>query len=195
LGAGPIGLVAAAVARACGAKRIIVVDINEERLKFAKLYAATDVFLPPKQNPDEARMDYSQRATDALKEALNVGERGDTGVDIVMDASGAEVSIQMAVFLAKAGGTIVQVGMGTPNVQLPITLLLVKELQLKGSFRYGPGDYPLAIALVAQGKVDLKPLITHRYPFDEASLAFEATRKGRGLDGRGVVKTIISGPE
>jgi D-xylulose reductase len=75
--------------------------------------------------------------------------------------------------------------MGTPEVQIPITLMLIKEVTIKGSFRYGvswlyslttspvlqfrvqPGDYPLAISLVAQGKVDLKPLVTHRlvYPF------------------------------
>ena len=70
--------------------------------------------------------------------------------------------------------------MGTPDVQIPMTLALVKEVTIKGSFRYGvsafvftnshsilhalvqPGDYPFAISLVTQGKVDLKALVTHR---------------------------------
>lgn len=52
--------------------------------------------------------------------------------------------------------------MGNPEIQIPVTTLLTKELTFKGSFRYGPGDYPLAVALAAQGKVDLKPLVTHR---------------------------------
>ena len=72
--------------------------------------------------------------------------------------------------------------MGVAEVVVPITMLMVKELKVKGSFRYGvclfftahnylysnlyhllqPGDYKLAIQLAAQGKIDLKPLVTHR---------------------------------
>ena len=85
--------------------------------------------------------------------------------------------------------------MGQAEVQIPITTLLVKELNFKGSFRYGPGDYPLAIALVAQGKIDLKPLITHRYSFDQAVEAFQTTRLGKSSDGKGVIKAVISGPD
>jgi len=48
-------------------------------------------------------------------------------------------------------------------VTVPMPLFLAKELTVKGSFRYGSGDYPLAISLVSSGKIDVKPLITHRY--------------------------------
>ena len=89
----------------------------------------------------------------------------------------------------------VQVGMGAPEIVLPITTMLTKELNWKGSFRYGPGDYPLAIALVEQGKIDLKPLITHRYTFDQAVEAFQTTRLGKSADGKGVIKAVISGPD
>ena len=58
-----------------------------------------------------------------------------------------------------------------------------------------PGDYQLAIALVAQGKVDLKPLVTHRYRFDQAVEAFQATRAGKSPDGKPVIKAVISGPD
>ena len=120
--------------------------------------------------------------------------------------------------------------MGNPNVTLNLGLLMTKELNYKGSFRYGvrptlrlyafcptyllqPGDYPLAISLVANGKIDLKPLVTHRYDsfisnsdcisnsttcrfnFEDAITAFKATRNGKSDDGKGVIKVIINGPE
>ena len=197
-GAGPVGLLCMAVAKALGASRIVAVDINQTRLDFAKSYAATDVFMPPASKSGESGVEYSKRSAGMLKQALGIEDRGPTAIDVVIEASGAEVSIQTALFVVKTGGTYVQVsrqtvcysspdslpqvGMGTAEVVIPITMLLVKELNVKGSFRYGvrplsflhrqiqsnadsslqPGDYKLAISLAAQGKIDLKPLVTHR---------------------------------
>jgi len=194
-GAGPVGLLCMAAARALGASRVIGVDIVPHRLDFAKSYAATDVYLPPKFEPGETKMAYSERNANTMKAQLGIDERGPTAIDLVVDASGAEVSIQTGIFVARQGGTYVQVGMGPPDVTIPVTALLIKEINFKGSFRYGPGDYPLAIALVAQGKIDLKPLVTHRYPFDKAIEAFEATKAGKSADGKGVIKAVISGPD
>ncbi|KAG8825714.1 hypothetical protein FRC17_008558 [Serendipita sp. 399] len=194
-GAGPVGLLCMAVAKALGARRVIAIDIQQSRLDFAKSYAANDTFKPGPLNEGEKRMDYSRRTAQELKQSLNITDAGPDGVDVVIEASGAEVCIQTGYFLVKTGGTFVQVGMGSPEVQVPITLILVKELVVKGSFRYGPGDYALAIALAAQGKIDLKPLVTHRFKFDEAKEAFETTRNGKSADGAGVIKAIISGPE
>ncbi|KAI9448159.1 xylitol dehydrogenase [Lactarius indigo] len=185
-GCGPIGLLAMAVARAIGASRIIAIDIVESRLNFAKTYAATD--------DGESKIAYSRRSAGLLKETLGVEDRGDKAIDVVLDASGAEVSIQTGIFIAKVGGTFVQVGMGHPEVAVPITALLIKELTLKGSFRYGPGDYRLAIALASKKLVDLKSIVTHRFKFEEAESAFDATKKGKSEDGKDLIKAIISGP-
>ncbi|KAH9077307.1 xylitol dehydrogenase [Lactarius deliciosus] len=193
-GCGPIGLLAMAVARAIGASRIIAVDIVESRLNFAKTYAATDVFQPPPFQDGESKIAYSRRSADLLKETLGVEDRGDKAIDVVLDASGAEVSIQTGIFVAKVGGTFVQVGMGHPEVVVPITSLLIKELTLKGSFRYGPGDYRLAIALASKKLVDLRPIVTHRFKFEDAETAFNATKKGKSEDGKDLIKAIISGP-
>ena len=58
-----------------------------------------------------------------------------------------------------------------------------------------PGDYELAINLAGAGKVDLKPLITHRFSFDQAPEAFNVNRAGKSPDGKAVIKAVISGPD
>ncbi|KIO12705.1 hypothetical protein M404DRAFT_124230 [Pisolithus tinctorius Marx 270] len=194
-GCGPVGLLCMAVAKAFGASRIIAIDIIPHRLEFAKSYAATDAFLPPPLEQGETNVKFSERAAAAMKAVLDIAEQGARGIDLVVDASGAEVSIQTGIRIVKSGGTYIQVGMGRPEVTINIDIVLSKQLIMKGSFRYGAGDYPLAISLVAQGKVDLRPLVSHRFPFQDALLAFETTRHGKGSDGKGVIKTIISGPD
>ncbi|CAE6488916.1 unnamed protein product [Rhizoctonia solani] len=158
-GAGPVGILCMAVAKALGARRIVAVDIAPHRLEFAKNYAATDAFLPPKMEEGESKPVYAARAAAELKKKFELSDRGDHSIDVVIDASGAEVCVQMGFHIIRVGGTYVQVGMG-PDAQIPFGQMMVKELTVRGSFRYGPGDYKLAIALVSQGKVDLKPLVT-----------------------------------
>ncbi|KAG1757873.1 chaperonin 10-like protein [Suillus lakei] len=194
-GCGPVGLLCMAVAKALGASRVIAVDIIPGRLEFAKAYAATDMFLPPPMYKDESGVAFSVRNAQAMKEKLGIAEHGPRGIDLVLDASGAEVSIQTGIRITKNGGTFVQVGIGNPDVTIDMLVVLCKELVLRGSFRYGPGDYPLAIALATSGKVDLKPLVSHRFPFTQACEAFETTRNGKSPDGKGVIKVMISGPD
>lgn len=63
-------------------------------------------------------------------------------------------------------------------------VLLTWTIRHLGSFRYGAGVYKLAIDLVAQGKIALKPLITHRYEFKQAKEAFQAMVDQKGYDGK-----------
>ncbi|KAJ3835355.1 xylitol dehydrogenase [Lentinula raphanica] len=106
--------------------------------------------------------------------------------------------VQVCIFGLKHGvhypNCITQVGMGNPNIQIDLSPLMTKEVAYKGSFRYTVHEYH-TVSLVAQGKIDLKPLVTHRYNFDEAIAAFKATRSGKSEDGKDVIKAIISGPE
>ncbi|KAJ3972258.1 xylitol dehydrogenase, partial [Lentinula raphanica] len=106
--------------------------------------------------------------------------------------------VQVCIFGSKHGvhypNRITQVGMGNPNIQIDLSPLMTKEVAYKGSFRYTVHEYH-TVSLVAQGKIDLKPLVTHRYNFDEAIAAFKATRSGKSEDGKDVIKAIISGPE
>lgn len=108
-GAGPVGLLCMAVAKALGASRVIAVDIVPSRLEFAKTYAATETYLPPKPQEGESQLAYSERNAQTMREQLGIDERGPRAIDVVLDASGAAVSIQTAIHIARTGGTFVQV--------------------------------------------------------------------------------------
>jgi len=108
-GCGPVGLLCMSVAKALGAKRVIAVDIVPSRLEFAASYAATDSFKPPAPESGESKIAYSERSAQVMRKELGIEARGPKAVDLVIDASGAEVSIQTGMYIVKAGGTYVQV--------------------------------------------------------------------------------------
>ncbi|GFZ44046.1 Xylitol dehydrogenase A [Saitozyma sp. JCM 24511] len=195
MGAGPVGLLAMGVAKGLGAGRIIGVDINQDRLNFAKSYAATDTYIPVKQEANESRPEYSLRAAADLLLTCGIPARGPGSIDLVIDATGAEVCIQMGLNAVRPGGVHVQTGFGPPDVQVPMFRIITNEITLKGGWRYGNGDYPLAIDLVARGLVNLEPLLTHTFKFEDALEAFEVTKAGKDKDGNFVIKCVIDGPE
>ncbi|KAG7293491.1 hypothetical protein NEMBOFW57_003543 [Staphylotrichum longicolle] len=176
MGAGPVGLLCAAVARSFGATKVVSVDIVQAKLDFAKSYAATHTYMSQRVSPEENAR--------ALIEAADLG----AGADVVIDASGAEPSIQTSLHVVKMGGTYVQGGMGKADINFPIMALCLKEVTARGSFRYGSGDYKLAIELVAAGKVDVKALVNGVVAFKDAEEAFKKVKEGQ------VIKILIAGP-
>lgn len=98
-----------AVAKALGAKRIIAADIVPSRLEFAKNYVGSIPYLPVSPNKDESKLDYSKRNSENMKQTLGIEDRGPNAIDLVIDASGAEVSIQTGLYTVRTGGTMVQV--------------------------------------------------------------------------------------
>lgn len=178
MGAGPVGLLCMAVARSYGASKIVAVDIQAGRLEFAKGYAATHTFTPE-------RVAAEDNANKLIREC---GLEETRGADVVIDASGAEPSIQTCLHVVRNGGTYVQGGMGKSDINFPIMALCMKEVTAKGSFRYGSGDYKLAVDLVSSGKVNVKALITGTVKFEEAEEAFKSVKAGKGI------KILIAGP-
>lgn len=174
-GAGPVGLLCCAVATAFGASKVIAVDIQQSRLDFAKEYATTSTFMPSKV----AATENAER----LRQENGLG----AGADVAIDASGAEPSVHTGIHVLRNGGTYVQGGMGRSEIQFPIMAACAKELTLRGSFRYGSGDYKLAVELASTGKVDVKKLITGTVKFEEAENAFKEVKAGKGI------KTLIAG--
>lgn len=174
-GAGPVGLLCGAVAKAFGANKIIAVDIQPSRLQFAKKYTATGTFEPTKVPATEN--------AERLAREHNLGR----GADVVIDASGAEPSVHTGIHVLRTGGTYVQGGMGRDEISFPIMAACTKELNIKGCFRYGSGDYKLAVELIESEKINVKELVTGVVKFTDAEKAFLDVKAGKGI------KTLIAG--
>ncbi|MDQ4504434.1 MULTISPECIES: NAD(P)-dependent alcohol dehydrogenase [unclassified Sinomonas] len=151
-GAGPIGIIAAQAARAFGAAEVYVTDIAEDRLAFALQHGATHA-LNPKADSVEG-----------------------LDVDAFIDASGAAPAVRTGIKAVAPAGKVILVGLGADDVELPVSFIQNREIWLSGVFRY-TNTWPLAIQLVADGKVDLDVLVTGRFALDQAEDALNAGRQ------------------
>src|SRR3990172_203065 len=156
IGPGPVGLCAAMLADRAGAHRVIVLGLAEDEMRLAMARRlGCDVVVS--NRPD----------TVAAVRELTDG----WGVDLVLDASGGPGTINLAVDLVKPGSQIGVIGLA-PEAPFDLTKALVKEVTIYTSFRRLPSTWQRAINLVATRKVDVRPLITHRYPVAKAEEAF-----------------------
>lgn len=166
LGAGPIGLLLQQVARACGAGDIYVIDPLAYRCAVARQLGATEA------------------ATE--RQAIHDWTAG-RGVDVVLEATNSPHGPQHAAEVVRIGGRVILVGIPEGNsFSLDAALVRRKGLTIKLSRRMGH-VYPRAIKLVADGRVKLEPLVTHRFTLEQAPQAFAL----QAAYGDGVVKTVI----
>jgi D-xylulose reductase len=181
-GAGPVGLLAAAVAKAFGSSEVMVVDIFDSKLEMAKSFGAASHTFNSKTGGDYKAL---------------IKEFGGEPT-VVLECTGAEPCINLGVTILAPGGRFVQVGNAGDRVKFPITELATKELTLFGSFRYGFDDYKTAVNILDKNyksgaenaAIDFEQLITHRFKFEDAIKAYDLVRAGSGA-----VKCIIDGPE
>lgn len=170
LGAGCIGLVTLLSARARGASKIIVADLYEKRLEYAREMGA-DVTINAQTE------DVPGRIREILKE----------GPDVVLETAGSPATIAQTAHIAKRGGTIVLVGMSAQSeISYNFFQIMEKEATVKCVFRYR-NLYPTAIAAIASGSINVKQIVTHEFSLEDSNLAFDTVVK----DARNVVKGII----
>jgi L-iditol 2-dehydrogenase len=147
-GCGPVGLLIAAMARLAGAAQVLACDTAPERLRKALAYGATGVV-------DARTADFPALVREAT---------GGAGADVVIEAAGAPACHRQALEIATRGGTVVFVGwLADGELALDLHAIGARELTVKGMFRYR-NVYPEAIRLLSAGRIDLKGLITARYP-------------------------------
>ncbi|KAL3468128.1 GroES-like protein [Aspergillus heterothallicus] len=176
-GAGTIGLLGAAVARAFGAGRVFVSDLSERKRGFARGFLVGCEVLGPEES------ETAEGVAARFKREMGLED----GVDVVLECTGVEASAQAGLYALAAGGVFVQIGLGKPMQALPLLNMCEKEAVLKTAFRYAPRDYEIALGLLESGAVSVKPLISSIVPFEQAAEAWERTGRGEGI------KNLIEG--
>jgi len=149
-GAGPIGILAAQVARAAGATEVIMTDVNDHRLTMATSFGAT-------------------RVINTSREEIDV-----TDIDRALECTSVPAVLWSAIKTVRPGGRVTVVGQAAPTVDgLPLAYLQRHEVDLVAAFRYAHA-YPTAISLVETGAVDIERVITGRFNLDDTAEALQA---------------------
>lgn len=153
-GCGPIGLLSILAARMAGAGRIVATDLSDFVLAKAQEIGA-DVTVNSKDDPDRLAGYAAGKGT----------------FDVLFECTGVAAALNAAIPAMRPRGIVVQLGLGG-DMPLPMTLVTAKELDIRGSFRFH-AEFAYAVAAMQSGRIDVKPLITHTFPFEQAETAFE----------------------
>ncbi|KAL4236256.1 hypothetical protein ACF0H5_004643 [Mactra antiquata] len=165
-GAGTIGLLSLLVAKSYGASQVCVIDLNESRLRLAKSMGA-DVILVPKNNG-------ARELADEIEECMNGKPT------ISLECSGDPLCVQSSIYATDSGGCVVCIGLGPDDVTIPLVDAVLREVDVKGIIIY-PHCYPIALALLKSGNIDVKQIITHEFKLQQALEAFELVDRKEGI--------------
>jgi len=177
IGCGPIGLATLTCAKAVGAKRIYAIDFIDERLKLAKDMGADECINAKKEDPVARVKSFTQNE----------------GAEMVLEAVGGSAdTIPLSMTLARSGGKVVYLGWFTEPKPVDLRLAQQKEVQLIPSwvwgFWNGTDEFEISLDMLSTGKVNVKKMVTHRFPLEDITKALEVIyRKGDG-----VVKVILN---
>jgi L-iditol 2-dehydrogenase len=161
IGAGMIGLLTLQAAKAAGAKKVLVADIDRTRLETAKAIGADETLL--------------LSGNDLVKEILR--QTDGRGVDLVLEAVGRQETIAASIASVRKGGTVTLIGNISPEVKIPLQAVVSRQIRLQGSCA-SSGEYPQAMELLANGKIKVKSLITAVAPLEDGPRWFERLHAG-----------------
>lgn len=166
-GAGTIGLLTMEAARAAGATNVLISDVVESKLSLAAELGADRIINVSEEDLETAVREYT----------------GENGADVVIEASGAEPSIQSTLDAVRRGGTVVFVGLASEaEVPLDVLDIVDNEVDVRGSFRY-KNTYPTAISLLANEAIDVESLIDFEMPLDQVDNAFHQSMQPESVKG------------
>jgi L-iditol 2-dehydrogenase len=159
IGAGPIGLLHLLTARGMGARKVIVIDIVDERLRFAEKLGAESVING--QSEDVAKR---------VKELT-----GGYGADVVVEAIGLPATWEQALRLVRKGGTVLEFGGCPPGTEVRVNAEMVHygEVRVQGAFHANPIHFRRALNLIVSRTIDVRPLVTGRMRLEDIRRAFD----------------------
>lgn len=173
LGQGPIGLALTRLCALSGAGRLIVTDAREAPFAVSRAYGATDC------------LDVTQ--VDARAAVLEL--TGGAGADTVIETSGFPASSAMVLDLVRKEGKVAHIGWANDLPPLPVIPIMAKTLTVFGiGGNGGRGQYERSLELVRSGRIDLDPMVTHRFSLDDVAEAFEVASSKSG----GAIKVILT---
>jgi L-iditol 2-dehydrogenase len=156
VGAGMIGLLTLQAARAAGAGKLLVADIDPSRLEMARSLGADQVF--------------DSREADVVDRIIEI--TAGRGADIAVECVGATAPIKLAIDSMRKGGTVTLVGNVSPTAEIALQSVVSRQIRLQGSCA-SCGEYPRAMELMASGAIQVAPLISAVAPLDEGVAWFE----------------------
>ncbi len=165
IGCGPIGIMTALAALAGGASRAIIADLAQEKLNIAATYSG---IVP---------VNVKSVSLSAEVDRLTSG----WGVDVIFEASGSRKAFETLFDLVAPGGTVVLIGMPPEPVQFDVVRAQSREARIETVFRYA-NVYDKAVALIHSGKINLRPLVSATFPFDQSVQGFERAAEFRPGD-------------
>lgn len=160
-GAGPIGIMAAAIARHAGAQRIVVTDVNDRRLELARRMGATMAVNVARTTIEEARRDL-----------------GIIGFDVGLEMSGSPAAFESMLENMYHGGRIALLGILPDRTLIRWDQVIFKGLVIKGIYGREIFETWYKMQTMLQSGLDIAPVITHRLPFAEFARGFEAMASG-----------------
>jgi threonine 3-dehydrogenase len=161
-GAGPIGLMATAVARHAGARHVVVSEPNAYRRELAIRMGAT------------MAIDPRERALTDVFEQLDMVE----GFDVVMEMSGNATAIRSAIAAMAHGGGMALLGLPTEEINLDLNEIVLKMLTVRGIYGREMYETWYKMTVMLQSGLDITPAITHRFGYRDFEAAFAAARSG-----------------
>ena len=156
IGAGTIGMVTALAVLAGGCSRVIITDIQQPKLDLAAELGP----ITPVNVTKQSLLEIVNKMTDGW------------GADIVFEASGNSKAASQVFELLCPGGRVVFIGMPSEQILYDVVAAQIKEARVEHIFRYAH-VYPRTLALMGSGKINVKPLITNKFPFRDSIKAFE----------------------